>query len=178
MNPLIFFAVVIVIDLILKSAKDKKKIEVSRQKKIQELRNQQNIEDVKLDRPAETRKKREIQKNPSLSKKITKENFVGEGKSYRDEHEGYRERYEDIRSSYKNEDIKLHESATSLYDKNAIKVSKKKDYDTEDVRNYGRNKETIEIPVPTASTFKKDVLNGIIFSEILGKPKSMQRKDI
>lgn len=182
MNPLIFFAVVIVIDLILKSAKDKKKIEESRQKKIQELRNQQNNQEVKPVKPTETRVKREVQKNPSLSKKNRKDSFLGEGKSYRDEHEGYRERYEEryenINASYKSDDITLHKSSTSLYDENAIQRSKKKDYDVEDVRNYGREKEKIEIPVPTASTFKNDVLNGIIFSEILGKPKSMQKRNM
>ena len=179
MNPLIFFAVVIVVDLILKSAKDKKKVEETRQKKIQTLRNEQNVQELK---PTETRVKREVQKNPSLVKKEDKDNFFGEGKSYRDEHKGYQERYEerydDIDESYVAKDIKLDRSAKSLYDKNAIQVSERKEYDKQDIRNYGREKEKIEIPIPTASTFKSDVLNGIIFLEILGKPKSMQKKDI
>lgn len=176
MNPLIFFIVIIGIDLLLKSVKDKKKIEEEIFKKTQELKNKDKVKKVK---EPDRRVKREIQKNPSLSKKLEKDNFFGEGKSYRDNHEGYQERYdsryEKIDETY--DDFK--ESYTSqggLYDPNAIQTSSKKEYKELDVRNYGKNIEKIDIPLAKASTFKKDVLNGIIFSEILGKPKSLQKK--
>lgn len=176
MNPLIFFIVIIGIDLFLKSVKDKKKIEEARLKKMQELKNKDNVKKVK---EPDRRVKREIQKNPSLSKKLEKDNFFGEGKSYRDDREGYQERYdsryEKIDKTYDDFD-KTYDSKGGLYDPNAIQMSAKKDYKELDVRNYGKNIEKIDIPLAKASTFKKDVLNGIIFSEILGKPKSLQKK--
>lgn len=176
MNPLIFFIVIIGIDLLLKSVKDKKKIEEARLRKMQELKNKDNV--VKVKEP-DRRVKREIQKNPSLSKKLEKDNFFGEGKSYKDDHEGYKERYD---SRYKKidegyDDFKeTYNSKGGLYDPNAIQTSAKKEYKELDVRNYGKKIEKIDTPLAKASTFKKDVLNGIIFSEILGKPKSLQKK--
>ncbi len=82
MNPLIFFAVVIVIDLILKSAKEKKKIEKTRERKLQQSSKEKKVE---VPQTRERRVKREIQKNPSLSKE--KDSFFGEGKSYREDYE-------------------------------------------------------------------------------------------
>lgn len=178
MGSLVFFAFVIGLDLLFKSMKDKKKIEAIREKKMQELKNKPADNAFK---PVETRVKREVQKNPSLARKQEENTFHGEGHSYRDEHEGYRERYDEryetITNSY---DTKTKESdeREALYDKHAIETRSKKEYEDLDIRNYGRERKEkkIDIPVPTASTFKEDVLNGIIFSEILGKPKSLQKR--
>nr|WP_300002197.1 hypothetical protein [Tissierella sp.] len=174
MGSLVFFAFIIGIDLLFKSMKDKKKIEAIRQKKMQELKNKpinQSSNSVSSSIKREELK----EQNRYIGDK--KSDFHGEGQSYRDEHEGYRERYDDryksIQESYtKDIDDKNH----SLYDPNAIETSSKKQYKELDIRDYGRDKNTVEIPVPKASTFKKDVLNGIIFAEILGKPKSLQKR--
>lgn len=179
MGSLVFFAFVIGIDLLLKSMKDKKKIEATRQKKMEELKNKGNTQTVnKTITKTEQRVKREIQRNPSISRKMEKDDFHGEGKSYRDDHEGYRERYdnryENISDSY--EETKIDKQKDTLYDRNAIRRSEKKIYEESDIRDYGRGKEKVEIPIPAASTLKADVLNGIIFSEILGKPKSLQKR--
>lgn len=183
MNPLIFFIVIIGIDLLLKSVKDKKKIEEERLKKMQELKNKENIKTIK---DPGGRKKREIKKNPILARK-EKDGFFGEGKSYGDSYTQYEDRYDMIDESYdsidrgfdimdKSYDNKVAQERGALYDPNAIQTSSKKEYKELDVRNYGKNIEKIDIPLAKASTFKKDVLNGIIFSEILGKPKSLQKK--
>lgn len=182
MRTLIFFALIIGIDLFLKSIKDRKKIQEIREKKMQELRNEKKPETV---RPVETIEKREIKKNPSLIKHQKENGFHGEGKSYRDDHEGYRERYEDryegIREEYDDIQQTYKESTTdtprdALYDKHAIERSERKEYEDLDIRNYGRSKKKIDIPIPKASSLKKDILNGIIFSEILGKPKSIPKE--
>lgn len=182
MKSLIFFAFIIGIDLFLKSLKDKKKIQEIREKKIQELKSSENTKTVKQ---AETRVKREIQRNPSISRNIEKDNFFGEGKSYREDHKGYEERYDrrygNIDKSYDSIGERYKEKKSDsinkrLYDPNAIQQSPKKEYKELDVKNYEISNEKIDVPVPKASTFKKDVLNGIIFSEILGKPKSLQNK--
>lgn len=182
MRTLIFFALIFGIDLFLKSVKDKKNIHESREKKIQELRrNQADVES----KATETKENREVKRNPSIFRNEKENRFSGEGKSYRDDHEGYRDRYKDryesiqdeykdIKESYK--DRKTHSSSDALYDKHAIERSERKEYKDLDVRNYGREaKEKVDIPLPKASTLKKDVLNGIIFSEILGKPKSLRK---
>lgn len=179
MGSLVFFAFVIGIDLLLKSMKDKKKIESIREKKMQELKNKENNQTVtKTVTQAEGRVKREIKQNPSIAKHMERDNFHGEGKSYKDNHEGYKDRYdqryESIAQTY--EKTRIDKQKNALYDKNSIRKSGKNKYEESDIRNYGRDKERIEVPVPTVSTFKNDVLNGIIFSEILGKPKSLQKK--
>lgn len=182
MRSLVFFALIIGIDLFLKSVRDKKRIQEIRQKKMQELKDKENIKMVK---PTETKVKKEIQRNTSLSKNRQRDNFFGEGKAYREDHKGYEERYdsryENIDKSYdyigeSYEDKIVDGQSQSLYDPNAIQQSAKKQYDEQDVRNYGKGNETIDILVPKVSTLKKDVLNGIIFSEILGKPKSLQNR--
>lgn len=181
MRSLIFFVIIIGIDIFLKSVKDKKKIEKERRKKMYQLRNQENVKTVK---ETDTRERRKVAKDPSLSKKLEPSTFFGEGKSYREDHEGYRDRYEKrydkISESYQDSleaynGLENHNFEETLYDKHSIET-RKEDKDA-DIRNYGRSQEEIDIQVP-AGAFTSDVLKGIIFSEILGKPKSMQKKDI
>lgn len=174
MGSLVFFAFIIGIDLLFKSMKDKQKIEAVRQKKMQELKNQPINQPS---RQVQTSTQREELKKQNQYRKEKKSDFHGEGQSYRDDHEGYRDRYDDryksIQESYTKD---IDDENHSLYDPNAIEQSAKKQYKELDIRNYGREKNLVEIPVPKASTLKKDVLNGIIFSEILGKPKSLQKR--
>lgn len=180
MKSLVFFALIIGLDLFLKSVKDKKKIQEIRQKKMQEFKNIGNTKTVKQ---TETIIKREVQKNSSTSRSSEQDDFFEKDNSldnqdyeerYENRYKDIEKRYEDIRESYK--DIKSDSQSQSLYDPNAIQQRSKNQYDEADVRNYGRSDETIDTLVPKVSTFKKDILNGIIFSEILGKPKSLQNK--
>ncbi|MGO1469082.1 MAG: hypothetical protein ACTHW2_03575 [Tissierella sp.] len=196
MNSLIFFLIVIGIDIFLKSIRDKKKIEKARQNKMQELRKMDNDKPFKEPEKG----KREINKNPTISQKIKedkqkkeKKSFFGEGESYKKDYQGYRDRYEkrydkmdqkyeDISDSYKDYEeirdsykkIEQHGEREGLYDENAISI-RKKQYKDLDEQESVKTSEKIDIPVPKASSFKSDLLNGIIFSEILDKPKSMKR---
>lgn len=182
MSPFIYLLFIVGINIFFKSIGEKKKIEEARRKKMQELKKQENIKTVK--EPAKSR--REVERDSSIFKKTKEKKFFGEGKSYREDHEGYRDRYE---SRYENMDkkydtidegyekIENYGQNQALYDKNAIATRKKEHKDT-DARDYMKEDRKLDIPVPKASTFKKDILNGIIFSEILGKPKSMQDKNI
>ncbi len=182
MKSLIFFAFIIGIDLFLKSIKDKKKIQEARYKKMQELKNIGNIKTVKQ---TQTRLEEEFQRKPSLSRSQERDNLFEENKSYIEDYQFDEEkyenlykdiekRYEDIRESYKYK--KTDMQSQGLYDPNSIEPSAKKEYDVLDVRNYGKSDETIVNLAPKASKNKKDILNGIIFSEILGKPKSLKNK--
>lgn len=192
MNPLIFFVVIIAIDLFLKSRKDKKRMEEAQRKKMEELEKEKQDKDLS---GKEGRVKREIPKNPSIiehekrerQKRMQKEkSFTGEGGEYREDHEGYRERYEEryddmsekyeeISESYEKRAYSVKKSKSeALYDKDAIKTRESKFGE----KDFYKKREKMDVPIPQASTFKKDVLNGIIFSEILGKPKSMKKKDI
>lgn len=172
MGPLVFFAFVIGLDLLFKSLKDKKKIEDVRERRTQELKKQP----INQPREVEMNIQRENLEKRNRSLIEEKNDFHGEGKSYKDDHEGYRDRYEDryksIQDSY-NADIE--DESHSLYDKHSIKTSAKKEYKDLDIRDYGRKRDKVDIPLPKASTIKKDVLNGIIFTEILGKPRSLQK---
>lgn len=182
MGPLVFFAFVIGIDLLFKSLKDKKKIEDIRERKMEELKKQPINQSSKVvsnqsSRQVEMNIQRENLEKRNQSLMGETNDFHGEGKAYRDEHEGYRDRYDDryksIQESY-NADIE--DESHSLYDRHAIKTSAKKEYKDLDIRDYGRERDKVDIPVPKASTLREDVLNGIIFAEILGKPRSLQKR--
>lgn len=189
MGPLIFFVAIIGIDLLLKNAKNKRQMEEAKIRKMENLKNKKNQEDTKYASKDESRSKREVPQNPSIFRGRKENDFSGEGRSYKKEHEGYRDRYderyedmskkyEDISEGYEDniyDPVKI--KSEGLYDKDAIGVRERK-FDKQDIRDYGKEKRKVDIPIPKASTFKRDVLKGIIFSEIIGKPKSMQKKDI
>lgn len=146
-SPLLFFIFIIVIDLVLKSAKDKKKIEQSRQKRTQEMQKQPQrpkpMQDLKkvLEQELEKERQREISRRQEKfnSNKTTtsgvKGVVVGRG-TERSPWDG------DISNKNVAEIIKPM----------AIEVESKK------------------------SDLEKDILRGIIFSEILSEPKSIQNQ--
>lgn len=184
MNPLIFFLAIFGINTFLKSIDEKKKIEEARQKRMKQLKTDQNVKPVKPVKQEEIRVKRKLPINPSLSSQARGNDFFGENIDYKEDHSGYKERYEDryksIEKSYSDisseyDSKKENRANKTLEDPNAIQSRARV---VEDIRDYGKSKAKIDIPIPKASTFKEDVLNGIIFSEILGKPKSMQKRDI
>ena len=178
MNPLIFFLLFIGLDIFLKSGKDKKKIERARQKKMQELRNASQA-------TVKTPPKREMERRPftnSMDKErpIREDDFNGERKKYSEQYKDPSKRYDKIDEKYNKMDqsydrIDDYKDKGTLYDKNAIN-SQKREYETTDIRNYGRGLEEKEDVVPKISNVRANILNGIIYSEILGKPKSMQGK--
>lgn len=140
-SPILFFIFMIVIDLILKSSKDKKKIEQERQKRVKELQKQPSTtrsmgdlkrileEEIQIEKQREASKKQPKQNRSKVSKPVVKET-----KESTIEH-------------FPREDMNL-EIKTS---KNSNKVEEKHD-------------------------LKRDLLMGIVFSEILSEPKSIQNQ--
>lgn len=185
MGPLVFFVVIIAIDLVLKNARNKKQRQAAQRRDMEELKNKKDTSSSYVGKDKGVAK-REVPKNPSIFKSQKESDFLGEGGSYKENHKGYRgrydDRYEDMNKKY--EDIKegyedsiydpVKIESDGLYDPHAIDPKDRK-FDGADIRDYGKEKKKINIPVPKASTFKKDILKGIIFSEILNKPKSMKK---
>lgn len=127
-SPLLFFIFIIVIDLVLKSAKDKKRNEQSRQKKTQEMQRQP-------EKPKPMQNLKRVLTSNKTTATTVKEVKVGRGPE---------------RSPW-DDDISKKNISESI----------------KPVVNEVEDKE---------SNFKRDILMGIIFSEILSEPKSIQNQ--
>ena len=156
-NPVLFFILIIVIDLILKSVKDKKKIENDRQQRKESPNNRtelsrekpiqksQPIRDIMstLREEIENEKHKELIKRQENTKQNQYTNLLG------DEQTLAKKKYE--ADEYWNNKRKIEED---------IKLQEKSDLE--------KNKTKRDI---------KDVLvSGIIFSEILSEPKSIKNQ--
>lgn len=156
-NPVLFFILIIVIDLILKSVKDKKKIEKDRQQRKESPNNRtelsrekpiqksQPIRDIMstLREEIENEKHKELIKRQENTKQNQYTNLLG------DEQTLAKKKYE--ADEYWNNKRKIEED---------IKLQEKSDLE--------KNKTKRDI---------KDVLvSGIIFSEILSEPKSIKNQ--
>ena len=148
-GPILFFVLIIVIDLILKSVKDKQKIE--------EVKNQRIPEINKV--PKETRTLGELRKilqeelQKELSKKedktIDKKSIQANNKKERKITKVDLERKKYYKETNNVDTVKTVKSMESLSEKNI-------EYKKEEIQ--------------------KDILRGIIFSEILAPPKSVQNQ--
>lgn len=142
-SPLFFFIIVIVIDLILKSAKDKKKIEQARRKRTGD------IDQV----PTKSKSIME-----TIRAEIEKEVQKGSNK--------------------KVEKPKVYKEKPSMNIKKDAEMHKRSEW-TEDVflKPVIESSTSKEI---NRNSLKKDILRGIIFSEIISEPKSIknQRKSM
>jgi hypothetical protein len=152
-SPLLFFIFIIVIDLILKSVKDKKKIEQSREKRTQEIQKQPTKQ-----RPlADLRKLLEEEVNKEKQREIARRQGTP---------------MDSQGSKSKAVEVKHREEEP----KNLTKEKQSWDIKTEE-------KKVNEVPNISLSQvdnnrkdLKQDILRGIIFSEILAKPKSIQNQ--
>ena len=146
-SPLLFFIFIIIIDLVLKSVKDKKKIEKAKQKRAEDIQRQPEkhkpMQDVKrmLEQELEKERQKDIARrqvkiDPSRTTKPKEKEVMAE--------RGFERSPWDINIDEKN----IPEN---------IKPVVIQDEDKE-------------------SDLRKDVLRGIIFSEILSEPKSIQNQ--
>lgn len=150
-SPLLFFIVIFVLDMVLKNAKNKKKVEQARSKRTAEIKpaqtkNKSIMQTIKEEMEKELQKQtgKPVQKNKSmLEQKIyTEEGFINHSSS-----KELKER--EIKSRTKwDEDI---------FSKPVVETSEK----TKATRR---------------STMKNDIIKGIIFSEIISEPKSIQNQ--
>ena len=157
-SPLLFFIFIIVVDLVLKSLRDKKKIEQTKQKRQQDLQ-----PDVKI-KPNHT----EPKTNPSRNIMSTLKEEIE------------KERQKEIaRRQGRAENVKPR-----VEEKPVIKDYKEKEYwdkkKEQDILREKRIHTPTEIkPVDVEinkKSIKDDIIRGIIFSEILSEPKSIKNQ--
>lgn len=143
----LFFIFIIVIDIILKSIKDKKKIEQAKSRRREKLSRQSGNMKPTVS-PIES-KKVNVQR-PEIKRELSKEKVT----PFRDE------RRIDI------ETVKKDKNLSRVYN--------------QEVESYEDSKINQNKINRSESQFKKDILRGIIYSEILSEPKSIRnmRKSI
>ncbi|MBU5427109.1 hypothetical protein KQI41_11855 [Tissierella pigra] len=148
-GPILFFVLIIVIDLILKSVKDKQKIE--------EVKNQRIPEINKV--PKETRTLGELRKilQEELQKELSKkEDKTIDKKSIQANN----------KKEHKITKVDLERKKYYKETNNVDTVKTVKSMESLSEKNIEYKKEEIQ----------KDILRGIIFSEILAPPKSVQNQ--
>lgn len=143
MNPITFFVIIAVINVLIKSANDKKKIEEARRKRAEQMK----------DKPAPNRAK-------DIGARINKE----------------------IEEGLRKKGILVTESSTKVEatEKKEIKRLIVEDPSvTEDLKIVRKEKDVKKESISTSSDDrqfdkKKELLKGIIYSEILSEPKAIQ----
>jgi hypothetical protein len=142
-SPLFFFIIVFVIDLVLKSAKNKKKVEQARRKRTDEI-NPIQPKNKSIMQTIKDEIEKEVQKDSK--KRMVKQPI------------------------YKEESTIAHKNSVEMIKNDEMKNRSKWSEDifekpiTESLKN-GENKK---------DSLQKDILKGIIFSEIISEPKSIK----
>lgn len=142
-SPLFFFIIVFVIDLVLKSAKNKKKVEQARRKRTDEI-NPIQPKNKSIMQTIKDEIEKEVQKDSK--KRMVKQPI------------------------YKEESTIAHRNSVEMIKNDEMKNRSKWSEDifekpiTESLKN-GENKK---------DSLQKDILKGIIFSEIISEPKSIK----
>lgn len=156
-NPILFFIFIIVVDLILKSVRDKKKIQ---EKKVNKEDSFQNKPDLNKQKP--------IQKPGSIRDIMS---------TLREEVESERQKELERRQ------VKIEESKKVILDTEKQQTEKRTYEDNEyweQKRNLAKNErlqQKIEQEENTSQRdFKEDIIRGIIFSEIIAEPKSIKNQ--
>lgn len=154
-GPLLFFIFIVVIDLILKSAKDKQKIEEARKRRTQELSKQPGV-------PTTSRPMADLRKilSEEIEKERQREIEKRQGKTPQRRNTLFNEKKPKVSTVDKKADIK-ETSWEIRKEEKSIPESTKLD------GIPAQNKER---------TLREDILRGIIFSEILSEPKSLQNQ--
>ena len=148
-SPLFFFIIVFVIDLVLKSAKNKKKVEQARRSRTAEIKPTEPKSRSIMQTIREEIEK-EVQKD--TKKRMVKQPVFTEAQLIDHKHSA---------EMLKNDEIKSRSKwSEDIFAKPVVETSKKE--------------------VIHKDSLRKNVLNGIIFSEIIAEPKSIknQRKSM
>ncbi len=172
-NPLIFFIVIIAIDLILKSIQNKKKMEKARRQSSEEV-NDKNL----------TKSDKSFSNKPLRELKRILENELESEKEKEIKRENSRKQNETIdtmeKGSTRDESIRLQKDKINKHSE--LENMKRKKLEIEKNRQHymdGYNDPIKQVLVPKTEEdkmkFKEDIIKGIIFSEILGKPKSLKK---
>lgn len=172
-NPLIFFIVIIAIDLILKSIQNKKKMEKARRQSSEEV-NDKNL----------TKSDKSFSNKPLRELKRILENELESEKEKEIKRENSRKQNETIdtmeKGSTRDESIRLQKDKINKHSE--LENMKRKKLEIEKNRQHymdGYNDPIKQVLVSKTEEdkmkFKEDIIKGIIFSEILGKPKSLKK---
>lgn len=174
-NPLIFFIVIIAIDLILKSKQNKKKMEKARRQSSEQV-NDKNL--TKSDKSFSNKPLREL-------KRILENELESEKEKEKEiKRENPRKQNETIdtmeKGTTRDESIRLQKDKVNKHSE--LENMKRKKLEIEKNRQHymdGYNDPIKQVLVPKTEEdkmkFKEDIIKGIIFSEILGKPKSLKK---
>ncbi len=160
-SPLIFFMIVLIGDLILKTAREKKKIEESKERKTKDLG--ENFE-------YSEKEEKEVRKEPSsirdmmerlreeAEKKQRKEMEKRQEKAYLEKETNlYSEKEERVKKEYEdNEYWERKEKEKTFNEKRKFDIQKEVEKKESDIRN--------------------DIIKGIIFSEIISEPKAIKNQ--
>ena len=156
MNPLIFFIVVVILDVFLKSAKDKKKIEEARRKRTRQIQDRtskgRNIMDTfnnEIEKNLRRRVPREPSKDMNKSRELKKDSID----------------LREYKLGIETLDAREYSFGNSFEESRILEDDKSKIKEKELKKTSDKN---------STHDLSKDILRGIIFSEILSEPKSIQ----
>ncbi len=145
-NPLFFFIIVFVIDLVLKSAKNKKKVEQARRTRTSEIK------------PAVPKNRSIMQTiRDEIEKEVQKDNKKRMVKQ----------------PVYKEGPQIVHKNSAEISKNDEMKNRSK--WSEEDVFEKPII-ETLKIGLTSEESFRQDILKGIIFAEIISEPKSIKNQ--
>lgn len=153
MNSIIFFIIVIGIDLFLKSIKDKKKIEEARRKRMEDLERSKPRVDSHI-------KATEVEA-------ISLEDMLKQERRRQDESMDIRDYKVEIEDSFLRDSLLMHGEFQYIKDDDMMH-RKGHQYGEKKLKKKPEENKTEE------SDLQKDILRGIIFSEILSEAKSIQ----
>lgn len=157
-SPLLFFIFIIVVDLILKSLRDKKKIEKTKQKRQQELR----TDNVRKPSYEDSQKSSSRNIMSTLREEIEKERLKEIARR--------QGRVENIEPKVEQKPVIKDYKEKEYWDK-------KKEQDVLREKNIHTPTETKPVEVEiNKKGIREDLVRGIIFSEILSEPKSIQNQ--
>ena len=157
-SPLLFFIFIIVVDLILKSLRDKKKIEKTKQKRQQELK----TDSVRKHSYEDSQRSSSRSVMSTLREEIEKERLKEIAKR--------QGRVENIKPKVEQKPVIKDYKEKEYWDK-------KREQDTFSEKDIHTHIETKGVDVEiNKKDIKDDIIRGIIFSEILSPPKSIQNQ--
>lgn len=156
-NPLLFFIIVIVIDLVLKSARDKKKIEKSKEERERELQNKPDLnKQEQMEKPESVRGLMS-----TLREQIEKERL----------RELERRQEKTVPKEVIKTNVEREMTKKTYEDKEYWEVKRKEEKHRKEKEISTRSK--VE---KREGSMKEDLIRGIIFSEILSEPKSIKNQ--
>lgn len=164
-NPLIFLVAIVVIDLVLKSMRNKKKMEETRRNKMEQSGNKTPTSPRETSRDSPIRELRRI-----LSEEQEREK-EGQYKV---------EKTIDTTEKRKTRDDLIEEQRKKIDEHSELAKMQRKIKELEKEISRNGHKESIKQGLIAEThgdknEFKEDIVKGIIFSEILGKPKSIRK---